>query len=116
MKKLEDDSYEGWFVSKWRPAMAWSYLSICLFDFMIAPIMNALYSTWAKSPFVPWDPLTIKGGGIYHLAMGAVIGVTAWTRGNERVKMMEFGFPRKSWYGEDQGNGSNENENTKEVK
>lgn len=109
---LSEDKYEGWFNSSWRPAMAWSYLVVCVFDFMGAPIMNALYSTWASTQFIPWEPLTIKGGGIYHLAMGAVIGVTAWTRGNERVKMMEA-FSRPKWYGEDRGSADDSTEEGK---
>ncbi len=40
----------------------------------------------------PWDPITLKEGGFYHLAMAAIIGVAAWTRGREKiVKLLEGG-------------------------
>lgn len=28
-----------------------------------------------------WEPLTLKGSGLYHLAAGGVIGVSTYTRG-----------------------------------
>lgn len=85
--KIED---EKWFNSHWRPAMAWQYLVVCVSDFLLAPIVNALLSQWlTEVTYSPWDPLTIRGGGIYHLSMGAILGVTAWTRGNVQAKMVE---------------------------
>jgi len=32
-----------------------------------------------------WQPLTLGGGGLYHLAMGAVLGIAAWSRGQEKI-------------------------------
>jgi hypothetical protein len=32
-----------------------------------------------------WNPITLKEGGFYHLAMAAIIGVAAWTRGQEKI-------------------------------
>lgn len=37
---------------------------------------------------IQWNPLTLQGGGLYHLAMGAVIGITAWSRGQEKIIWM----------------------------
>jgi hypothetical protein len=103
-RKAKPEDFEGWFQSTWRPAMAWQYLIVCLFDFLLAPVMNALYSEWADRAFVPWDPLTIRGGGLYHIAMAAVVGVTAWTRGSENMELIKMGFPRRrQWYAEDRG-------------
>lgn len=38
-----------------------------------------------------WDPLTLKESGFYHLAMAAIIGVAAWTRGQEKIKRILYG-------------------------
>ena len=35
---------EHWSQKYWRPAMGWSYMAICLFDFMLAPIFFGLLS------------------------------------------------------------------------
>ena len=35
-----------------------------------------------------WDPITLKEGGFYHLSMAAIIGVAAWTRGQEKIKRL----------------------------
>lgn len=78
---------EAWFNSRWRPAMAWQYLVVCLFDFMLAPIMMGIYSG-ITGDFHAWEPLTIRGGGLYHLSMGAVVGVAVWSRGKEKMQSM----------------------------
>lgn len=77
---------ESWIKSYWRPAMAWSYAAICLFDFLIAPIMVMSFNYLAKGEYVQWDPITLKESGFYHMAMMAILGVAAWTRGMEKLK------------------------------
>ena len=67
--------------------MAWSYFAICLFDFLIAPIFFAWFSYITKSTMIQWKPLTLEGGGLYHISMGAIIGVTSWGRTNEKINI-----------------------------
>ena len=75
---------EGWIDTKWRPAMGWSYFVICIFDFILFPIGNAVL--FAKNAnFEQWHPLTLQNGGLYHMAMGAIVGVTSWQRSNEKM-------------------------------
>jgi len=81
-KKIAD---ENWLQKYWRPAMAVQYFIICLFDFMAAPIGLAIYSAIRDIPYIVWHPLTLEGGGLYHISMGAILGVTAWTRGQEKI-------------------------------
>jgi hypothetical protein len=33
--------------------------------------------------------LTLLSGGIFHAAMGAVLGVAAWTRGQEKIERLK---------------------------
>jgi hypothetical protein len=35
--------------------------------------------------FRQWVPITLQGGGLFHVAMGAVLGVTAYGRTQEKV-------------------------------
>ena len=67
--------------------MAWLYMATCAFDFILAPVMWAIYLAYLKLPVVAWDPLTLKGAGLYHLAMGGILGVTAWSRGREKLAL-----------------------------
>ena len=30
---------EDWMVKKWRPAMGWTYMLTCLFDFILGPVL-----------------------------------------------------------------------------
>ena len=35
--------------------------------------------------YTQWQSLTLQNGGLIHLAFGAILGVTAWTRGQEKA-------------------------------
>ena len=39
----------------------------------------------ANDAFRQWAPITLQGGGLFHVAMGAVLGVSAWSRGQEKM-------------------------------
>lgn len=78
-----------WMTTKWRPMMAIMYMSVCIFDFILFPIMFTAVQFWemeaANDAFRQWAPITLGGGGLFHVAMGAVLGVTAWSRGKEKL-------------------------------
>ena len=71
--------------------MAYQYLAVCLSDFIIFPILTMLYYNYTGGDYIPWDPITLKESGFYHLAMGAILGVSAWTRGQEKIKNIYSG-------------------------
>ena len=77
-----------WIDRYWRPAMGWQYLLVCLFDFMLAPVFMAWFSVFTKTPLIPWVPLTVQGGGLYHLSMGAVVGITSYAKSQERTALI----------------------------
>ena len=80
--------YEDWINRKWRPAVAWVYIVTCVFDFIVFPIAwSAIQSVFSGQVTSQWDPLTLQGAGLYHLAMGAILGIAAWQRGNEKINM-----------------------------
>lgn len=89
MKKTVTKKEEDWIQKKWRPMMAVMYMSVCIFDFIIFPIMFTIVQFWetqaANDAFRQWQPITLLGGGLFHLAMGAVLGVSAWSRGQEKI-------------------------------
>ena len=83
----------------WRDYLALVYIIICLFDFVVG-------ATWwnlsIQSMFLdcvardvgqaicfqnappPWTPYTLNNGGMFHIAMGAILGAAAWKRGEEK--------------------------------
>ena len=87
MKKNKQHThlFEMHFHDAWRPALAWIYVFINLFDFLAAPILLSIYTFHTKQSYIPWQPLTVQGGGIFHLAMGAVLGVTSWGKSQEKL-------------------------------
>lgn len=78
---------ETWLNATWRPAVAWAYLAICCFDFVIAPILWSLLQAYQNGIVAQqWQPITLVGAGLFHAAMGAVLGIHAWTRGQEKLE------------------------------
>lgn len=84
------DKKEGWVNAKWRPAMGWSYLAVNIFDFIIFPILWSVLQAYLKQPITAWKPLTLEGAGLFHMAMGAVLGVTAWGRTQEKLQVANY--------------------------
>ena len=76
---------EDWMARRWRPMMGWTYMLTCLFDFVLAPIGWAVLQAMLKQPVTQWMPLTLQGAGLYHVAMGAVLGVAAYGRTQEKL-------------------------------
>lgn len=71
--------------------MGWQYMIVCAADFVVFPILYAIYNAIFYSGSLPsnvpsqWTPLTLQGAGLYHIAMGAILGVTAWGRTQEKL-------------------------------
>jgi len=77
---------EDWMNSKWRPAMGWLYMSVCAFDFVIFPILWSLIQAVGGGQVTSqWQPLTLQGAGLFHIAMGAVLGIAAFGRTQEKL-------------------------------
>ena len=86
-KKLSasEQKKEDWMNSKWRPMMGWMYMATCTADFMLFPILWSLAQTLLKQPITQWQPLTLQGAGLFHVAMGAVLGIAAMGRTQEKL-------------------------------
>lgn len=76
---------DDWMNRKWRPAMGWMYMTVCITDFILFPILWSVFKAYMGEGVEPWNPLTLQGAGLFHLAMGAVLGVAAWSRGKEKM-------------------------------
>lgn len=93
----------------WRPVMAWIYMAICIFDFILMPLYTLrktvspeqaveialkmpekdramVLQIYSKS--FSYNPMTLGEGGFIHIAFGAILGVAAWTRGREKEEII----------------------------
>jgi hypothetical protein len=88
-KSKSEQAKDDWMNTKWRPAMGWMYMGVCIFDFVLAPILWATIQFWetesANDAFRQWQPMTLQGAGLFHMAMGAVLGLAAWGRTQEKL-------------------------------
>jgi len=76
---------EDWMKTKWRPAMGWLYMVICFCDFVMFPILAMFMPIFIKMQYVAWKSITLDNGGLIHLAFGAILGITAFGRTQEKV-------------------------------
>jgi len=91
---------EDWIDNRWRPSMAWLYLTICFCDFILFPILwSVLQSMVHGQVNGQWQPLTLQGAGLLHLAFGAIIGVSAHGRTQEKIAVINgFGMNAGTTY------------------
>lgn len=108
---------ETWYQRVWRPATAIVYLAVVLFDFIAAPIyveaMNykkginyeafreiaKFEDALVQSELVKklnvgdrrWEPLTLAGGGLFHIAFGSILTGAAITRGLQKRDQEKYG-------------------------
>ena len=81
---------EGKILKYWRPYMAYAYMAIILFDFIGAPILWSIAQIIGKGTVsMQWVPLTLSQGGLFHVAMGGVLGISAFSRGQEKVQRLK---------------------------
>ena len=76
---------EDWMNSKWRPMMGWMYMVVCTMDMVVFPVLWSLLQTTTGTAITQWNPLTLQGAGLFHIAMGAVLGIAAFGRTQEKM-------------------------------
>jgi hypothetical protein len=77
---------EDWMNSKWRPMMGWMYMGVCSADFIVFPVLWSLLQSISHGAVnTQWQPLTLQGAGLFHIAMGAVLGIAAMGRTQEKL-------------------------------
>lgn len=82
-----ENTNTDWVNRKWRPMMGWMYMATCTFDFIIAPILWSIVQALGQGQVsMQWQPLTLQGAGLYHVAMGAVLGIAAYGRTKEKLE------------------------------
>jgi hypothetical protein len=82
----EPKAEESWVKSMWRPAMGWLYMIICFMDFVAFPAISMFMPILIKGmPYMAWQSLTLSNGGLIHMAFGAILGVAAYGRTQEKV-------------------------------
>jgi hypothetical protein len=81
---------KDWINKKWRPVMGWVYMATCTADFVVFPVLWSLLQAMSKGSVTSqWQPLTLQGAGLYHIAMGAVLGIAAYGRTKEKLEQKQ---------------------------
>lgn len=82
-----NETYRDWLNNNWRPWMACVYMITCITDFIIFPMgWSMLQAMGGGAVTAPWQPITLQGAGLYHLAMGAILGIAAYGRTREKLE------------------------------
>jgi hypothetical protein len=77
---------EDWMNTKWRPMMGWMYMVVCIADFVLFPVLWSLVQALHGGRVeTQWSPITLNGAGLFHMAMGAILGIAAYGRTQEKL-------------------------------
>jgi hypothetical protein len=82
---MSKEKESNWMQNLWRPMMGWMYMLICLLDMAVFPVLWSLLQAIFHQPITEWNPLTLQGAGLFHIAMGAVLGISAFGRTQEKL-------------------------------
>lgn len=75
--------------------MGWLYMLICFVDFVLYPMLAMFMPAFLHAfgvenvSYTPWTSITLTNGGLIHISFGAILGITAWTRGLEKVRIRD---------------------------
>ena len=80
--QVEKSVVSGNFMDKiWKPLFAICYMLICLFDFIIGPVVyNVLQFLNPGQHLDMWQAVTLQGGGLFHMSAGAILGIAAFNK------------------------------------
>jgi hypothetical protein len=77
---------EDWMNTKWRPMMGWTYMLTCISDFVLFPILWSFVQSIGNGQVnMQWQPLTLQGAGLFHISMGAILGIAVYGRTKEKL-------------------------------
>jgi hypothetical protein len=77
---------EDWMNTKWRPMMGWMYMLVCVADFVLFPVLWSMaQALHGGSVQTQWQPITLQGAGLFHIAMGAILGIAVYGRTQEKM-------------------------------
>jgi hypothetical protein len=66
--------------------MGWMYMLVCTTDFVIFPVLWSLVQVIGGGQVTSqWSPITLQGAGLFHMAMGAILGIAAYGRTQEKL-------------------------------
>ena|ERR1700744_1770192 len=62
----------------WKEVLSYVFSAVIAFDFIIAPSTVMILDGIAKANLPTWQPLTLQGGGLFYVAMAAILSVGAY--------------------------------------
>lgn len=66
--------------------MGWMYMVVCTADFVLFPVLWSLVQVIGGGEVkTQWSPITLQGAGLFHMAMGAILGIAAYGRTQEKL-------------------------------
>jgi len=72
-KSKSEQAKDDWMNTKWRPAMGWMYMGVCIFDFVLAPVLWSVIQFWvtesANDAFLQWQQMTLQVSGLIPISL-----------------------------------------------
>ena len=95
-KPKERMGFGMWCRTYCRPLLTITYVAICIFDFIIGPILFNVLEYWNPGQAISaYQAITLQGGGILHLSYGAIIGIHTHGRTKEKLAELKPSSPEE---------------------
>jgi hypothetical protein len=86
-ENLVENTNKDWVNNKWRPAMGWMYMVVCITDFIVFPVLWSILQALMNGKVeAQYQPMTLMGAGLFHIAMGTVLGIAVYGRTKEKLE------------------------------
>ena len=96
VKSKKKTTNRDWYHTGWRSALGWSYVIICLFDFTIMPVLFNILEYWNPGQQISaYQAITLQGSGLFHISMGAIVGLNSHGRTKEKIAEISPKIPEE---------------------
>jgi hypothetical protein len=67
--------------------MGWMYMVVCITDFIVFPVLWSILQALMNGKVeAQYQPMTLMGAGLFHIAMGTVLGIAVYGRTKEKLE------------------------------
>lgn len=79
---------EPTWVNRWREIVAFAFVIITIYDFVLAPIITQVLVAVFKANLTAWTPNTLQSGGMFYVAFATILGISSYGKFTEARELI----------------------------
>ena len=85
---LQTKLLEPTWVNRWREIVAFAFVIITIYDFVLAPISVQIFDALFKANIPVWVPNTLQSGGMFYVAFATILGISSYGKFSEAKELI----------------------------